>query len=159
MVYVSLDDWAEEMPSDDYEGTSDWLIEVKKLPEADWLKEALFLNVYWSDSPEFRGIVDKVFGEVSGKKKISRSKRSRDALKTVVVNLWGSDLMGGTVRYSRRKNNYTRDSRYGQLFMKHSYLVPLIDELVWLGYINQQKDIIVYYEKAVTEEPTPALEK
>tara|TARA_R110002167_G_scaffold101486_1_gene264249 strand:+ start:613 stop:741 length:129 start_codon:yes stop_codon:yes gene_type:complete len=26
-------------------------------------------------------------------------------------------------------------------------------------YINQQKDIIVYYEKAVTEEPTPALEK
>jgi hypothetical protein len=51
MLYVSLDDWAEEMPTDEYEDTSDWLIEVNRLPEADWLKEALFLNVYSSDSP------------------------------------------------------------------------------------------------------------
>ncbi len=109
MLYVSLDDWSEEMPTDEYEDTSDWLIEVEKLPEADWLKEALFLNVYWSDSPEFRDIVDKVFGEVLGKKKISSPKRSRDALKTVLLNLWVSYLMGAPVRYSRRKNNYTRD--------------------------------------------------
>ena len=113
MLYVSLDDWAEEIPSDDYEDTSDWLIEVEKPPEADWLKEALFLNVYWSDSSEFRDIVDKVFGEVSRLIKISSPKRSRDALKTVLLNLWLSDLMGAPVRYSRRKNNYVRDSRYG----------------------------------------------
>ena len=58
MLYVSLDDWAEEIPFDEYEDTSDWLIEVEKLPEADWLKDALFLNVYWSNTPEFRDIVD-----------------------------------------------------------------------------------------------------
>ena len=86
MLYVSLDDWAEEIPSDDYEDTSDWLIEVEKLPEADWLKEALFLNVYSSDSPEFHDIVDKVFDEVSGLIKISSPKSSRDALKTVLLN-------------------------------------------------------------------------
>jgi len=88
MLYVSLDDWAEEIPSDEYEDTSDWLIEVEKLPEADWLKDALPLNVYWSDSPEFRGIVDKVFGEVSGLVKISSKKRSRDALKTPTGGHW-----------------------------------------------------------------------
>lgn len=65
MLYVSLDDWTEEIPFDEYEDTSDWLIEVEKLPEADWLKEALLLNVYWSDSPEFRDIVDKCFGIVA----------------------------------------------------------------------------------------------
>ena len=86
MLYVSLDDWAEEIPSDDYEDTSDWLIEVDKLPEADWLKEALFLNVYWSDSPEFRNLVDKVFDGVSGFLKISSKTRSRDALKTVLLS-------------------------------------------------------------------------
>jgi hypothetical protein len=98
-----LDDWSEEIPFDEYEDTSDWLIEVEKLPEADWLKETLFLNVYWSDSPEIRGIVDKVFGEVSGLIKISSKKRSRDALKTVLLNLWVSYLMGAPVRY---QNNY-----------------------------------------------------
>ena len=133
MLYVSLDDWAEEIPFDEYEDTSDWLFEVEKIPEADWLKEALFLNVYWSDSPEFRDIVDKVFGEVSGLIKISNKTKSRDALKTVLLNLWVSYLMGAPVRYSRRKNNYVRDSRYGQLFMKFDCLIPLIDALVRLG--------------------------
>jgi len=138
MLYVSLDDWAEEIPSDEYEDTSDWLIEIDRLPDADWLKEALFLNVYWSDSPEFRDIVDKVFEEVSGLIKISSKKRSRDALKTVLLNLWVSNLMGAPVRYSRRKNNYVRDSRYGQLFMKLDRLIPLIDTLERIGYINQK---------------------
>ena len=138
MLYVSLDDWAEETPFDEYEDTSDWLIEAEKLPEADWLKDALFLNAYWSDSPEFRGIVDKVFDEVSGLIKISSPKRSRDALKTVLLNLWVSYLMGAPVRYSRRKNSYVRDSRYGQLFMKFDRLIPIIDALEQLGYINQQ---------------------
>ena len=31
MLYVSLDDWAEEIPSDEYEDTSDWLILVERL--------------------------------------------------------------------------------------------------------------------------------
>jgi hypothetical protein len=124
MLYVSLDDWAEETPFDEYEDTSDWLIEDEKLPEADWLKDALSLNVYWSDSPEFRGIVDKILDEVSGVPKISSLKRSRDALKTILLNLWVSYLMGAPVRYSRRKNSYVRDSRYGQLFMKFDRLIP-----------------------------------
>jgi hypothetical protein len=138
MLYVSLDDWAEEIPFGEYEDTSDWLIEVEKLPEADWLEDAIFLNVYWSDSSEFRDLVDKVFGEIAGLVKISSRTRSRDALKTVLLNLWVSDLMGVPVRYSRRKNSYSRNSRYGQLFMKFDRLIPLIDALDQLGYINQQ---------------------
>jgi hypothetical protein len=138
LVYVSLDDWAEEIPFGEYEDTSDWLIEVEKLPEADWLEDAIFLNVYWSDSSEFRDLVDKVFGEIAGLVKISSRTRSRDALKTVLLNLWVSDLMGVPVRYSRRKNSYSRNSRYGQLFMKFDRLIPLIDALDQLGYINQQ---------------------
>ncbi len=136
--YVCLDDWAEELPFEEYEDTSDWLIEVEKLPEADWLKEALFLNVYWSDSPEFREIVDRTFSEVSGLVKISSKTRSKDALKTVLLNLWVSYLMGAPVRYSRNKNNYVRDSRYGQLFFKYNRLIPLIDALERLGYIKQK---------------------
>jgi len=139
LVYVSLEDWIDEIPSDKYEDTSDWLIEVEKSPEADWLKEALYLNVYWSNSPEFRGVVDKVFSEVSGLIKISSKTRSKDALKTVLLNLWVSYLMGVPVRYSRRKNSYVRNARYGQLFMKRDRLIPLIDALYRLGYINQQK--------------------
>ncbi len=139
MDYVCLDDWAEELPFKEYEDTSDWLIEVEKLPEADWLKEALFLNVYWSDSPEFREIVDRTFSEVSGLIKISSKKRSRDALKTVLLNLWVSYLMGAPVRYSRRKNSYVCDSRYGKLFFKYNRLIPVIDALERLGYINKKR--------------------
>ncbi len=136
--YVCLDDWSEELPFEEYEDTSDWLIEVEKLPEAHWLKEALFLNVYWSDSPEIREIVDRTFSEVSGLIKISSKTRSKDGLKTVLLNLWVSYLMGAPVRYSRRKNNYVSDSRYGKLFLKYDRLIPLIDALEWLGYINQK---------------------
>jgi hypothetical protein len=138
LVYVSLDDWAEEIPFGVDEDTSDWLFEVEKQPEADWLEEAIFLNVYWSDSPEFRNIVDKLFDKVSERIKIQSKKRSKEALKTVLLNLWVTFLMGAPVRYSRRKNNYVRNSRYGQLFMKRDRLIPLIDTLERLGYINQQ---------------------
>jgi hypothetical protein len=138
MVYVYGDDFREPIPIDEDEDTSDWLIEVEKALGGQWLEDALLLNPYLSDSEAVRDLVKAMLDEVSGIFKISSPRRSYDSLKAILLSLWVAHLVGTPVRYSRRKNDYVRGTRYGKIFFKFDRILPLVDALESLDYIKQR---------------------
>ncbi len=139
MVYVGLDDFSGMMAEVDFEeDTSAWLIEVEKEPGGQWLENALLLNPYLSKSEAVRDLVNATLGDVSQVITISSRRRSYDALKAILLALWLAHLMGAPVRYSRRKIDYVRDSRYGKVFFKYDRIIPLVDTLESLGFIKQR---------------------
>ena len=109
--------------------------------EKNWLENAIELNVYASSSVRIGALVNRVFDEVSKKIKISNKSRTKEAIKTILINLWIGKQMDAPIRYSRNKNNYVSDSRYGKLFFKYSRLIPVIDALEDLGYIHKKTGV------------------
>jgi hypothetical protein len=111
------------------------------ISEANWLENAINLDVYASSSPKLKALVDKIFDEVSKSIKIINRSRTKEALKTIIANLWQGKQMDAPIRYSRNKNKWVRDSRYGKLFFTYNRFIPLIDTLEHLGYIDQKTGI------------------
>ena len=103
----------------------------------NWLEDAVPLNVYGSKSKRLQGLVNRVYDEVATVIKVSTKSKTKDAIKTVLINLWFAKFMGKPVRYSRDRSAYAKDRRYGQLFFKYDRMVPAIDALEQLGYIEQ----------------------
>jgi hypothetical protein len=135
-----LEDHAELMPSgpDGPSTHSHWIIPPKIEPTGQWLENALLLNPYLSDSEAVRNLVNAILEDVSRVITISSRGRSYDALKAILLTLWVSHLVGTPVRYSRRKNDYVRDARYGQVYFKYDRIIPLIDALESRGFIKQR---------------------
>ena len=67
--------------------------------------------------------------------------RSKEALKTVLLNLELARRLNVPVRYARNKNWYSHDARYGKLHFKYGRLIPIIDGLEVLGYVQQKTGI------------------
>jgi hypothetical protein len=67
--------------------------------------------------------------------------RSKEALKTVLLNLEMARRLNVPVRYARNKNSYSHDARYGKLHFKYGRLIPIIDGLEALGYVQQKTGI------------------
>ena len=67
--------------------------------------------------------------------------RSKEALKTVLLNLELARRLNVPVRYARNKNWYSHDARYGKLHFKYDRLIPIIDGLEALGYVQQKTGI------------------
>ncbi len=111
------------------------------ISEANWLEDAIPLDVYASASPKLKALADKIFDEVSKSIKIINRSRTKEALKTIIANLWQGKQMDASIRYSRNKNKWVRDSRYGKLFFTYKRFIPLIDTLEHLGYIEQKTGI------------------
>ena len=109
----------------------------------NWLEDAVPLNVYGSKSRRMRGLVNRVYEEVATVIKVSNKGKTKDAIKTVLINLWFAKFMGKPVRYSRDRSAYKKDRRYGQLFFKYDRMVPAIDALERLGYIQQANGFYV----------------
>ena len=95
------------------------------------------MNVLRSSSARVRALVDALFAEVAPLITVSSKARQKEALKTVLLNLLRADRLDRPVRYSRDKNRYQRDRRYGMLFFKYDRLIPIIDALAQQGYIEQ----------------------
>jgi hypothetical protein len=135
-----LEDYAELVPP--IEGKSNshsqWLFEIEKEPGGQWLENALLLNPYLSDSEAVKNLVNAILEDVSRVITISSRRRSYDALKAILLTLWVSHLVGTPVRYSRRKNDYVRDSRYGEVFFRYDRIIPLVDALESRGFIKQK---------------------
>ena len=112
------------------------MAEVRTNPE-----NSIELTVYASDSLRLGLLANKVFNEVSKKIKISNKYRTKEAIKTILINLWIGKQMDAPIRYSRNKNNYVSDRRYGKLFFKYNRIIPVIDALEDLGYIHQKKGV------------------
>ena len=111
------------------------------LSEANWLKDAIPLDVYASTSPRLKALADKIFDEVSKSIKISNMARTKEALKTIIANLWLGKQIDAPINYSRNKNKWVRNSRYGKLFFTYKRFIPVIDALEDLGYIQQKTGI------------------
>jgi len=110
--------------------------------QTNWFEHALNLEIYHSKSIGLRRLVNTIFNELSDIINISSTKRSKDALKTVLINLWHARLLDMPVKYSRDRNFYVRDgARYKKLFFKYDRIIPVIDALDILGYINQVEGI------------------
>lgn len=112
--------------------SGDQLLGLKKLTEsklyddANWLEDALPLSVFTSTCPKIRSLVSELFDEVSATLPIQNEHRIKDAIKTIVLNLWRARWMDMPVRYSRKKSHYTRHQRYGQLHFKYRRLVQIL---------------------------------
>jgi hypothetical protein len=134
-----LEDHAELVPSspDGPSTHSRWIITSELEPEGQWLENALLLNPYLSDSEAVRNLVNTILEDVSRVIRISSRRRSYDALKAILLTLWVSHLMGTPVRYSRRKNDYVRGTRYGKVYFKYDRIIPLVDALESRGFIKQ----------------------
>jgi hypothetical protein len=135
-----LEDHAELVPSspDSPSTHSRWIITPEQEPGGQWLENALLLNPYLSNSEAVRNLVSAILEDVSRVVRISSRGRSYDALKAILLTLWVSHLVGTPVRYSRRKNDYVRDSRYGEVFFRYDRIIPLVDALESRGFIKQK---------------------
>ena len=117
--------------------------------QGSWLQNALVMDAYNSTSNSLKNLVNALFDEVVDKTglKVKSLKRVRQAFKTVIINLWLSNLLGMPVRYSRDKSAYSHNRRYGKLYFKYHTLLPVIDALLPLGYIEEKKGRSSYEEK------------
>ena len=109
--------------------------------DKNWLEDALPMNVYNSKSYRLRRMVDYIFRKLVKKLSVSNKHRAKLALKTILINLWLAYNLNMPVRYFRNKNRYTRNARYGRLFFKYDRIIPVIDTLKALGYIQQKGGI------------------
>ncbi|WP_041280286.1 hypothetical protein [Desulfosudis oleivorans] len=103
----------------------------------DWLADAVKMRPMESSSRRLDAFVDAMFEEVASFMKVSSRTRQTKALRAVLLNLINAHHLDRPVRYSRNKNRYTRDRRYGQHHYTYDRLIPIIDALERLGYIEQ----------------------
>jgi len=121
------------------------------------------MDVYNSTSNSLKNLVNALFDEIVDKTglKIKSLKRGKQALKAVLINLWLANLLGMPVRYSRDKSAYSHNRKYGKLYFKYHTLLPVIDALFSLGYIEEKKGRSTYEDKKKGYQtriwPTPAL--
>ena len=108
-----------------------------------WLENAIPLDVYHSKSKRLRGLVASIYEEVAKVIKISTPSKTKAAIKTILINLWFARFMGKPIKYSRDRSAYTRDRRYGKLFFKYDRMIPVIDALEKLGYIEHKQGFYV----------------
>jgi hypothetical protein len=105
----------------------------------NWLEDAMELEPHWGAiMPQSKDIVDILYAEVAPKLISIRSKpRYKDALKSILLNLYVVWCSRKAFRYSRNKNDYRHHKRYGMLHIKRDRLIPIADALQELGYIQQ----------------------
>ncbi|RPH51690.1 MAG: hypothetical protein EHM85_05645 [Desulfobacteraceae bacterium] len=108
----------------------------------NWLEDALPLDIYVSKSKHLRRLITRLIIEVERVIKVPNRKRYREVLKIVIISIWMGYICGKPVQYSRDRSHYQQNSKYGKLFIKYDRLIPTIDALVTLGYIEQKKGFL-----------------
>ena len=110
------------------------------------LDEAIPFDIYRHVSREknFTEVVDRIERQLP-QRRLSRRRRSRrrDALRQVILNLIIGYAIGKPIKFHRRKARYRGGTRYRKLWFSYGILIPLIDDLEVLGYLEQKKG---YYD-------------
>ena len=110
------------------------------------LKTATQFDVHkWSDYPEVTNVVKAIFGEIFALRS-SKDIRIRNAgmversLRVVLIDLWAANTLSLNPyrAISKNKSDYQKDSRYRQIFLKYDYLIPVINDLCELGYLEEK---------------------
>jgi len=110
-----------------------------------FFENAIELDTYLiSDYPEVKNLADRLFQElINIDPRRARTKteeyRSKETLKIILINLIVAHDMAVAVRYPRRKSRYTGNSRYARLYFKYNRVIPIIDTLVDMGYVDTWK--------------------
>ena len=133
---MDLEAWIEGKPTSEKDTDSMCLTKAIK-NNNDW-DNTISLTAYNFKSLKLRGLVNQLLEEITPLIKVSSKHRQKEALKTILINLFQAHILDKMVRYSRDSNWYNHDRRYGKLYFKYSRLIPLIDALETLGYIDQK---------------------
>ncbi len=114
-----------------------------------WLNKAIKLYVFNSHDVSLEALTSKIFSEIEQtSSKIFKSPyKAKQCLKMVLINLWKANSMGVSVRYSRSRNNYVHIARYGKFIFRYDTLIPVVDCLKELGYIEQKAGRSWYEDK------------
>jgi len=110
-----------------------------------FFENAIELDTYLiSDYPEVRNLADRLFQELIAvdprrAKTKTEAYRSKETLKIILINLIVAHDMAVGVRYPRRKSRYTSNSRYARIYFKYNRVIPIIDTLVHMGYVETWK--------------------
>ena len=105
----------------------------------NYLEKAMDLDVHLvSEYPECKRLTDHLFHEISRKLSMRNQSRSKETLKLVIINLWISYKTGMPIKYSRDRNRYLSHKRYGKLHIKYKRLIPIIDTLEDLQFVQQK---------------------
>ena len=103
------------------------------------------INVHLTTTDtDIQALIDEILNEINLIKKISNRSRSREALKKVILNLIHSEQTKGCIRISRSKNDYGHHRMYGKIWLKYDRLIPIVDGLIELGYVEHLKG---YWDK------------
>lgn len=113
------------------------------------LASASQFDVYkWSDYPEIKQIVDDVFDEVVRLRRsrrfgvrITGKKQIKKHLRILLINLYVSFIgFNPWIGVAKRKPDYKKvESRYRKIFLTFDYLIPLVNDLVSLGYVKEAR--------------------
>jgi hypothetical protein len=111
------------------------------------LKTAIQFDVHkWSDYPQVKAVCDALFDEVLAYRKEQNPKarsvkpdKVKKHLRVLLIDLYvasqGSNPWRGV---SKRKEDYReKESRYRRIFLTYDFLIPLINDLDALGYVEQ----------------------
>lgn len=112
-----------------------------------WLIDAMPLKIYRSKDKRVRQLVNEIYSEIIQHTDVQTPAKTKEAVKTVLINLWMGAFFNRPTRYSRNRNDYKSGKRYALLFMKFDRLIPVIDALNDLGYINHRKGFWVLDKK------------
>ena len=106
----------------------------------NWFEDALEIDVYaGSKFPKVKELTDDLFKEILKRKTIYNKARSKETLKMILLNLWVSYHCDKPINYSRSPNNYSHPKRYGKLRFKYDRVIPIIDTLDKMGFLEQVK--------------------
>ncbi len=123
-------------------GTNDF---IEKPKTENWFENALQLDVHaGSTYPQVKDLTDDLFKEISKRTNINNKARSKETLKTILLNLWVAYHNDKPVNYSRSPNSYAHNRRYGKLHFKYNRVITIIDTLEDMGLLQQVKG---FYDK------------
>lgn len=112
------------------------------------LKDAPLFDVHkWSDYPEVKAARDALFEQIvqlrkqaNPKARIKEPSKLKRHLLPLMIDLYVASIFPNPWRgISSHKPDYQVKSRYRKLFLTYDYMVPLIRDMITLGYIEQRK--------------------
>ncbi len=121
-------------------------VEEAKLIKAKALNNSGLFDVHrWSKYEEINHVVNAIFNEIkelrqSKKIRIREPAKVKRHLKVVIIDLWVANKLALNPyrAISKNKNNYKqKESRYRKIFLKYDYLIPVINDLKKLDYLEE----------------------